>query len=119
MMRLAVLVGVMAGMLIATAASAAATERCCFLVDARVSGRLSVTAGADLESAGAYSYRARWRWRVRHVVRYVEHGRIFNALTRIGAGPQGALSVQLSEERRSLRAPPLSTFSAPRPCRRE
>ena len=50
-----------AAALILPAASAAGTERCCFLVDARVSGTLSLASGADLESPGASAYRARWR----------------------------------------------------------
>jgi Methylamine utilisation protein MauE len=89
--------------LIVPAAGGAATERCCFLVDARVSGRLSLTSGPELETPGASVYRARWAWRVRHVVRYVEHGRIFNALTRVGPRQRAGLSVRLSEERAGLR----------------
>lgn len=92
-----------AAALIAPAAGAAATERCCFLVDARVSGQLSLTTGAELETPGASVYSARWSWRVRHVVRYIEHGRIFNALTRVGLMRQAALSIRLSEERAGLR----------------
>jgi Methylamine utilisation protein MauE len=89
--------------LIAPAAGAAATERCCFLVDARVSGRLSLTTGHALETPGASVYHARWSWRVRHVVRYVEHGRIFNALTRVGLRRRAEVSIRLSEERAGLR----------------
>lgn len=110
MTRLAVLAAVAAVALIVPATGAAGTERCCFLVDARVSGRLSLTAGADLAAPGASAYRARWRWRVRHVVRYVEHGRIFNALTAFGSLRQRELSIRLSEERAGLRVPT---------CRRE
>jgi hypothetical protein len=89
--------------LIASATGAAATERCCFLVDARVSGQLSLTTGPELVRPGASVYRARWSWRVRHIVRYVEHGRIFNALTRVGLMRQADLSIRLSEERAGLR----------------
>jgi Methylamine utilisation protein MauE len=89
--------------LIVPAAGAAATERCCFLVDARVSGRLSLTTGPELATPGASVYRARWAWRVRHVVRYLEHGRIFNALTRVGQRQPAELSIRLAEERVGLR----------------
>jgi hypothetical protein len=92
-----------AAVLIVPATGAAATERCCFLVDARVSGRLSLTTGAELEMPGTSVYRARWSWRVRHVVRYVEHGRIFNALTRVGPRRRAEVSIRLSEERAGLR----------------
>ncbi|MGH3004450.1 MAG: hypothetical protein ACRDOS_00810 [Gaiellaceae bacterium] len=110
MTRLAVFAAVAAVALIVPAPGAAGTERCCFLVDARASGRLSLTAGTDLAAPGASAYRARWRWRVRHVVRYVEHGRIFNALTTFGSLRQRELSIRLSEERAGLRVPT---------CRRE
>jgi hypothetical protein len=90
--------------LVAPATAAADSERCCFLVDARVTGRLSSTAGADLDAPAAAVYRARWAWRVRHVARYVEHGRIFNALTRSGLTRRAQLSIRLSEERTGLRA---------------
>jgi len=105
MTRLGMRAAVVAAALIVPAASAAGAERCCFLVDARVSGQLSLAAGADLEVPGASAYHARWRWRVRHVARYVEHGRIFNALTRFGSVPRRALSIRLSEERAALRGP--------------
>ena len=86
--------------------SAGATERCCFLVDAAVAGHGVGTAGSDLESPGAYVYRARWGWRVRHIARYVEHGRIFNALTALGPRPSPSLvSFRFSETRRSIRGP--------------
>jgi hypothetical protein len=85
-------------------ATGAAAERCCFLVDAWVSGRLSLRAGADLEAPGSAVYDARWTWNVRHVVRYVEHGRIFSALTRFGTTRQAKLSIRFSEERVGLRA---------------
>jgi hypothetical protein len=97
-------VGVAAALLAAPTPSSAASERCCFLVDARVSGWVSMTAGGDLEQAGAYSYRARWDWRVRHAARYVEHGRIFNALTPLrSAAKGGVLTARVSEERAGLR----------------
>lgn len=105
MTRLAVLAAVASVALIVPATGAGGTERCCFLVDARASGRLSLTAGTDLATPGASAYRARWRWRVRHVVRYVEHGRIFNALTTFGSFRQRELSIRLSEERAGLRVP--------------
>lgn len=89
--------------LVLPAASAAGAERCCFLVDARVSGTLSLASGADLEAPGASAFHARWRWRVRHVVRYVEHGRIFNALTQVGSATRRELSIRLSESHVSLR----------------
>jgi hypothetical protein len=92
-----------AAALIVPAAGAAATERCCFLVDARVSGRLSLATGPELETPGASVYQARWAWRVRHVVRYVEHGRIFNALTQVGTRRPAELSIRLSEKRAGLR----------------
>jgi hypothetical protein len=92
-----------AAALIVPGASAPATERCCFLVDARVSGRLSLATGAELETPGAGVYQARWAWRVRHVVRYVEHGRIFNALTQVGVRRSAKLSIRLSEKRTGLR----------------
>lgn len=99
-------VGVAAALLAAAPPSSAASERCCFLVDARVSGWVSMTAGGDLEHAGAYSYRARWSWRVRHAARYVEHGRIFNALTPLrSAAKGGMLTARVSEERAGLRTP--------------
>jgi hypothetical protein len=89
--------------LIAPATGTATTERCCFLVDARVSGRLWLTTGPELVAPGASVYRARWSWSVQHVVRYIEHGRIFNALTRVGLMRQADLSIRLSEERAGLR----------------
>jgi hypothetical protein len=104
MTRLAVLATVAAAAVMFPAAGAAGTERCCFLIDARASGQLSVS-GSDLASPGASAYRARWRWTVRHVARYVEHGRIFNALTTFGSMRQRELWVRFSEERAGLRAP--------------
>lgn len=104
MTRLAVLAAVAAAAVMFPSAGSAGTERCCFLVDARASGQLSVS-GADLAAPGASAYRARWRWTVRHVARYVEHGRIFNALTTFGSMQQRELSVRFSEERAGLRAP--------------
>lgn len=47
-------------------------ERCCFRVDVEASGRL--VQGTD---------EVAWRWSARQVARYVQHGRIFNALTGI------------------------------------
>lgn len=102
MTRLGALAAVVAAGLVFPATSAGDTERCCFLVDARASGWLSL-AGADLAAPGATAYRARWRWRVWHVARYVEHGRIFNALTRLGTDRLGGLSLRFSEERAGLR----------------
>jgi hypothetical protein len=58
----------------------------------------------------ATAYRARWRWRVRHVARYVEHGRIFNALTQPRSAPRHRLAIRLFEQRAGLHAPT---------CRRE
>jgi hypothetical protein len=102
--RSLLLVGVAAALLAAPATSSAASERCCFLVDARVSGWISMTAGGDLEHAGAYSYRAQWGWRVRHAARYIEHGRIFNALTPLRSPAKGGvLTARVSEERAGLR----------------
>jgi hypothetical protein len=86
--------------------NAGAGERCCFLVDAAVSGHAVATGGADLERPGAYVYRARWSWRVRHLARYVEHGRIFNALTALGPRPSSSLvSLRFSEMRESIHGP--------------
>lgn len=82
----------------------ATAERCCFLVRAAVSGHAVTTVGSDLERPGASAYRARWRWSVRHIARYVEHGRIFNALT--APRPQRSrsiVSLRLSETRVSIR----------------
>jgi hypothetical protein len=71
-----------------------------------VSGHAVATAGADLERPGAYVYRARWSLKVRHVARYVEHGRIFNALTALDARPSPSLvSLRFSETRSSIRGP--------------
>jgi hypothetical protein len=104
--RSLLLVGVAAALLAAPATSSAASERCCFLVDARVSGWVSTATGGDIEYPGARSYRARWGWRVRHAARYVEHGRIFNALTPLrSAAKGGVLTGRVSEERAALRAP--------------
>lgn len=88
-------------------ADAVAAERCCFLVEANVSGWMTQIAGRDLEEPGATTYRASWRWTVRHVARYVEHGRIFNALTapRARVLTRSALSVRIAESRAELREP--------------
>jgi hypothetical protein len=86
--------------------NAGAGQRCCFLVDAAASGHAVATAGADLERPGAYVYRARWSWRVRRLARYVQHGRIFNALTTLGARPSSSLvSLRFSEMRESIHGP--------------
>jgi hypothetical protein len=77
----AAVVAVAATALALSVGAAAAADRCCFHVQAAVSGHALTTNGPDLEHPGASAYRARWRWSVRHVARYVEHGRIFNALT--------------------------------------
>jgi hypothetical protein len=98
--------GVTAALLATPATTSAASERCCFLVDARVLGWIALTAGGDLEHAGAYEYRARWGWRVRHAARYIEHGRIFNALTPLRSPAHaGVLRAWVSEERAGLRTP--------------
>jgi hypothetical protein len=83
---------------------ATAGGRCCFLIDAAVSGHAVGTGGADLERPGAYVYRARWSLKLRHVARYVEHGRIFNALTALNARPSPSLvSLRFTETRSSIR----------------
>jgi Methylamine utilisation protein MauE len=98
--------GVTAALLATPATTSAASERCCFLVDARVSGWIAMTAGGDLEHAGAYAYRARWGWRVRHAARYIEHGRIFNALTPLSSPVHGGvLTAWVFEQRVGLRTP--------------
>lgn len=102
---------VLGALIVATAfaflpTNASAGGRCCFLIDAAVSGHAVATAGADLERPGAYVYRARWSLMVRHVARYVEHGRIFNALTALDARPSPSLvSLRFSETRSSIRGP--------------
>jgi hypothetical protein len=89
---------------------ARAADRCCFLVEAAVSGHAVTTEGADLERPGAHVYRARWHWNVRHVVRYVEHGRIFNALTAVRAGAsRSRVSLRFAETSDSLRGRPCSS----------
>jgi hypothetical protein len=104
--RFVLSLGMTAALLATPATTSAATERCCFLVDARASGWISKTTGGDLEHAGAYSYRARWGWRVRHAARYIEHGRIFNALTPLRSPAKGGvLTAWVSEERAGLRTP--------------
>lgn len=86
--------------------SARAAERCCFLIDADVSGHALATAGVDLERPGGYVYQTRWSWSLRQVARYVEHGRIFNALTALRSTPAHSLVFfRVSEERRSIRGP--------------
>jgi hypothetical protein len=98
--------GVTAALLATPATTSAASERCCFLVDARVSGWIALTAGGNLEHAGAYANRAPWGWRVHHAARYIEHGRIFNALTPLRSPAHGGvLAAWVSEERAGLRAP--------------
>jgi hypothetical protein len=83
---------------------ASAGGRCCFLIDAVVSGHAVGTGGADLERPGAYVYSAHWSLKLRHVARYVEHGRIFNALTGLDARPSPSLvSLRFSETRRAIR----------------
>ena len=104
-----ILGSVVAALVVAPGAPAA-TERCCFLVDAAVSGHAVATEGVDLERPGAHAYRARWHWTVRHVARYVEHGRIFNALTTVDPRPsRSRVSFRLAERRDSLRGRPCSS----------
>lgn len=94
----------MAAALVLSSTDAGAGDRCCFLIDAAVSGHTVATGGADLERPGAYVYRARWSLQLRHVARYVEHGRIFNALTALDARPTLSLvSLRFSETKRSIR----------------
>jgi hypothetical protein len=102
--NLAAVVAVAPTALALAVGSARAAERCCFLVHAAASGHAFATNGPDLEHPGAYAYRARWRWSVRHVARYVEHGRIFNALTAPRWGrPRSMISFRVSETLASMR----------------
>lgn len=77
--RVAVTVALAA--LIAATPARADAERCCFRIEAQASGH-----------ADRGGTQVAWRWSLRQVARYVEHGRIFNALTGLGTdGPESAL----------------------------
>jgi hypothetical protein len=102
--RPAASLGAVAAALLLSSTVASAGDRCCFRIDAAVAGQAVATGGADLERPGAYAYRARWSLEIRHIARYVEHGRIFNALTALGTRPStSAVFVHFSETRRSIR----------------
>jgi hypothetical protein len=95
-----------AAALLLSSSDASAGDRCCFQIDAAVAGHAVATGGADLERPGAYVYRARWSLKFRHIARYVEHGRIFNALTALGTRPStSVVFLHFSETRRSIRGP--------------
>lgn len=70
LLRLALAAAALAAGGIAAGPAQADFERCCLRIDVLASG----SAQSDGEEIS-------WEWRTRQVARYVEHGRIFNALT--------------------------------------